>query len=88
MQHAVDAVGGAEAIALEEGVKVEGLVVPFVREIDGDLTGGAGDRGSEKSGTEGVRVDEKEKHVSGGTTINISVEDDGEETIGNRHRSY
>ena len=44
MQHAIDGVGGAEAIALEEGVKVKGLVVPFVREIDGDVTGGAGDR--------------------------------------------
>lgn len=96
MQHAIDGVGGAEAIALEEGVKVKGLVVPFVREIDGDLTGGARDRVGEKSGTEGGRVDKKEESVSGSAAISMAVEVDGEAPIlddgrgdgDHRHRTF
>ena len=78
MQHAVDGVGGAEAIALEEGVKVEGLAEPFGGEVDGDVTGGAQDGVGEKSGTEGGRVDKKEESVGGGATISTAVECDGE----------
>lgn len=84
------------AIALEEGVKVEGLAEPFGGEVDGDATGGAGDGVGEGSSTEGRRVDKKEESVSGGTTINISVEVDGEAPIlddgrgdgDHRHRTF
>lgn len=96
MQHAVDAVGGAEAIALEEGVKVEGLAEPFGGEVDGDVTGGARDRGGEDSGTEGGRVDKKEESVGGGAVISMAVEVDGEAPIlddgrgdgDHRHRTF
>lgn len=77
----VDGVGSAEAITLEEGVKVEGLAEPFGREIDGDVTGGAQDGVGEKSGTEGGRVDKKEESVSGGAVISMAVEVDGEAPI-------
>lgn len=72
------AVGGAEAIALEEGVKVEGLAEPFGGEVDGDATSGAQDGVGEDSGTEGRRVDKKEESVGGGATISMAVECDGE----------
>lgn len=96
MQHAVDGVGGAEAIALEEGVKVEGLAEPFGGEVDGDATGGAQDGVGEDSGTEGRRVDKKEESVSGGAVISMAVEVDGEAPIlddgrgdgDHRHRTF
>lgn len=96
MQYAVDGVGGAEAIALEEGVKVEGLAEPFGGEVDGDATGGAGDGVGEGSSTEGRRVDKKEESVSGGAVISMAVEVDGEAPIlddgrgdgDHRHRAF
>lgn len=92
----VDGVGGAEAIALEEGVKVEGLAEPFGGEVDGDATGGAGDGVGEGSSTEGRRVDKKEESVSGGAVISMAVEVDGEAPIlddgrgdgDHRHRTF
>lgn len=96
MQHAVDGVGGAEAIALEEGVKVEGLAEPFGGEVDGDATGGAGDGVGKGSSTEGRRVDKKEESVSGGAAVRTAVEVDGEAPIldddrgdgDQRHRAF
>ena len=60
---------------------MEGLAEPFGGELDGDVTGGAGDRIGEDSGTEVWRVDKKEEFVGGGATMSTAVEVDGEATI-------
>lgn len=92
----IDGVGGAEAIALEEGVKVEGLAEPFVGEDGGDFAGGARDGGGETAYAEGGTIDEKVELVGGGTAVRTAVEVDGEAPIlddgrgdgDQRHRAF
>ena len=88
----VDGVGGATAVAAEEGVEVDGLgvglldwgsgvggVQPFLGEEERDETVGAGDGQREGTCAEGGAVDEDVELVGGVAVIRLRIEGDGED---------